>query len=99
MIDMNEPITIERAQIGRAMYFPQIEWESQITTFTTMNWQGFNYPIQSQEAPSSECGFKEEKIRNAAFFNRLASSRMKIRLHKEDRHHQMHLKLDIKPGI
>ena len=41
VIDMNQPITIERAQIGRCMYFPQLEWESQIKSHTSIKWKSF----------------------------------------------------------
>ena len=93
---MNEPITIERAQIGRAMYFPRLEWDAQITTFSANRWATSNKAFQHQEA-ISKCGSKGDKIKEAVFFNKIFSSKMKIKLQKKDRHHHLHVKIDVKP--
>ena len=92
---MNEPITIERAQIGRAMYFPQIEWEFSEMSSSSISWQS-NFPIQNQQ-PHSECENNEEKVRNGVFFNRLLSSHLRIKLQKQDRHRQLNLQFHVRP--
>ena len=75
VIDMNEPITIERAQIGRAMYFPQIEWEFSEMSSSSISWQSMNFPIQNQQPDQSEsCGNKnirhhEEKVKNGDYIH------------------------------
>ena len=100
---MNEPITIERAQIGRAMYFPQIEWEFSEMSSSSISWQSMNFPIQNQQPDQSEsCGNKnirhhEEKVKNGVFFNRLLSSHLKIKLQKQDRHRQLNLQFHVRP--
>ena len=93
VIDMNEPITIERAQVGRAMYFPFIEWEAQISSKYWDNQKASRNAFQLQEAENPKCGSKERKMAGAVFFNRVASSQIKIKLPKKDRHHHMHMKV------
>ena len=93
---MNEPITIERAQIGRAMYFPQIEWEFSEMSSSSISWQE-DFPIQNQQPHSAECENNEEKVRNGVFFNRLLSSHLRIKLQKQDRHRQLNLQFHVRP--
>ena len=94
---MNEPITIERAQIGRAMYFPQIEWEFSEMSSSSISWQSIDFPIQNQQ-PQSECeNIDEEKVKNGVFFNRLLSSHLRIKLQKQDRHRQLNLQFHVRP--
>ena len=73
MIAMNEPLALERALVGREMYFPPLNW----LPFVPVVEASFVSSVQSHE-PARSCSSLIPRlgtVENSAFFNRLTGSR------------------------
>lgn len=84
MIDMNEPLSLEKAQVGREMFFPKLE-------IVPDNWKASLESIQSQQAAGCD-----DHVEDAAFFTSASSSQAIIRLSKSQKRRHFLAKLQVR---
>jgi hypothetical protein len=101
VIAMNEPVAIERAHVGREMYFPSMDWEPSFVVHES-SWKSAQRNVQSHQPGTLEeqqnCAGTErlrsgEVVKNAAFFNKLLSSHMTVKLKRSQRNFNISLHL------
>ena len=87
VVDMNQPTSIERAQVGRLMYFPDLDWSLPMVTVTQLSAAAAAVTQADHERQNSNC-------KNAVNFDSGLGSRLTIIV---PRRRRLNLKFQIFP--